>query len=235
MVENYGHQNTIMVCGTSHIARIAVDLHERGMDVLAVRGGVLTDLMRLVGKDAEFPNKTKCTIVMCGGNDIHQINNGLGGDELKNATTVAHGLQSLVNVIQNKLGGIVVTVTILPRFMGKSGSFADRCLHTDQVKDVDSIIQQVNDGHRHCLTDWFVSGRSAEERPYGAGGAHRHGQKISLPELDLYGKDRIHLNGAGNVRLKALIEWIVECVTFEKYDQQKRINGPKGGVALWKF
>ena len=105
----------------------------------------------------------------------------------------------------------------------------------EQVEDVDEVIQQVNADHKHVLTDWFVSNRCTEKRPYGAGGAHKHGQKLSMPELDLYQRDRIHLNGAGNVRLRALIEWIVECVTFKKFDGQKRIDGPKGGVALWKF
>ena len=235
IVEQYGRNNKIMVTGTSHIARIADDLTEKGMDVLAVRGGIVTDLMRLIGKEADFPNAPMCTVVFCGGNDLHQINSGMGGDELKNATTVAQGLQSLVNIIQSKLGGKVVTVSIIPRFMGKTGSFRDRFLHTDQVEDVDEAIQQVNADHKHVLTDWFVSSRCMEKRPYGAGGAHRHGQRVSMPELDLYQRDKIHLNGVGNVRLRALIDWIVECVTFEKFDGQKRIDGPKGGVALWKF
>ena len=235
VVEAYGRGNRIMVSGTSHIARIEDDLVEQGFDVLAVRGGILTDLMRLVGKEADFPNNPVCTIVFCGGNDLHQINDGMGGDELKNATTVAQGLQSLVNIIQGKLGGKVVTVSIIPRFMGKGGSYRDRFLHVDQVEDVDEAIQQVNAGHKHCLTDWFISNRCTEKRPYGAGGAHRHGQRLSMPELDLYQKDKIHLNGVGNVRLRALIEWIVECVTFEKYDGRKKIEGPKGGVAFWKF
>ena len=235
MVEWYGPSNTVLVVGTSHIARVANDLHNRGMDVLAIRGGVLGEIIHHINREARFPCKPKYVIIMAGGNDIQKLHRGVGR-ELANAGRVAEDLEGLVRVCEQKFRpNYCVTGTILPRMMGKTGDYGDRCYFIDQLEDVDHLIRKVGDGHRHYLTDGFVSDRCMDKRPMGAGGPHKQGIRLGLPELDLFLKDKVHLNNAGNERLMELFNWVMDSLTFEHFAEKRALGRHKSGSMVWKF
>ena len=53
--------------------------------------------------------------------------------------------------------------------------------------------------HHHYLTDALVSDQCTEKRSVGQGGEHKVGVRLGMPKVDLYFKDKVHLNSNGNV------------------------------------
>ena len=235
VVVRVSKERETLVVGTSHVARVEGALMRNGCNILAIRGGRTAELTSLLNRSTNLGNPRN-VIIVAGGNDIQDLN-GIEGRELSNAHRVAENLEGLVKVCETKFpGGKCVTGTIIPRMMGKGGGFRDRCLFIDQIEDIDRMIRQVNKSHHHFLSDALVSDRCMEVRQLGQGGEHKHGVRLGLPKVDLFLKDRVHLNDRGNVMFGRMIGAILDSLTFENYESRHQLGDrPGDGSFLWKF
>ena len=224
-----------LIIGTSHVARMEDCIVRNGCNVVAIRGGRLAELCGLVNRSNNL-GQPKNVILICGGNDVQDMN-GIEGRELSNAKRVAEGIEGLVKVCQQKFkDSVCVTGSMIPRMMGKGGGYRDRFLFVDQLEDVDSIIQKVHAKHHHFLTDSLVSDRCFEPRGLGMGGDHKRGVRLGLPKLDLFQRDKVHLNANGNEVLGKLLGITIDCLTFNEYAGRHLVGKfPAEGVYLWKF
>lgn len=235
VVVRVSDERETLVVGTSHVARVEGALVRNGCNVVAIRGGSTTELSQFLNRSTNL-GQPKNVIIVAGGNDVAELN-GIEGRELYNARRVAENLEGLVKVCEFKFpGGLYVTGTIIPRMLGKGGGFRDRCLFIDQIEDIDKMIQQVSASHHHYLTDALVSDRCTEKRSVGQGGEHKVGVRLGLPKVDLYLKDRVHLNSTGNVLFGRMVGLILDSLTFDNYESRCQLGESLAdGSFLWKF
>ena len=235
VVVRVSDERETLVVGTSHVARVESALVRNGCNVVAIRGGSTAELGQFLNRSTNL-GQPKNVIIVAGGNDVAELNR-VEGRELYNARRVAESLEGLVKVCESKFpGGLYVTGTIIPRMMGKGGGFRDRCLFIDQIEDIDRVIQQVNGSHHHYLTDALVSDRCTEKRSVGQGGDHKVGVRLGLPKVDLYLKDKVHLNSNGNVLFGRMVGLILDSLTFDNYESRCQLGDSLAdGSFLWKF
>ena len=235
VVVRISKERETLVVGTSHVARVEGALMRNGCNVVAIRGGRTAELTHFLNRSTNL-GRPKNIIIVAGGNDVQDLN-GVEGRELSNAQRVAENLEGLVKVCEAKFPeGNCVTGTIIPRMMGKGGGFRDRCLFVDQLEDIDRMIRQVNKSHHHYLTDALVSDRCTDVRQTGQGGEHKKNVRLGIPKVDLFVKDRVHLNDRGNVLFGRMIGVILDCLTFENFEGRHYLGEKRGeGAFLWKF
>ena len=224
-----------LIIGTSHVARMEECIVRNGCNVLAIRGGRLAELGNLINRSKDLGHP-KNVILICGGNDVAAVN-GIEGRELANAKRVAEGMEGLVQVCEHKFkDSVCVTGTIIPRMLGRGANYRDRFLFVDQIEDIDKMIQKVQPKHHHFLTDALVSDRCFEPRGPGMGGEHKRGVRLGLPKLDLFQRDKVHLNENGNEIFGKILGITIDCLTFEEYAGRHMVSEyPAQGVFLWKF
>ena len=199
----------IWVMGDSHISH----LHERlqGLTSTSIRGGRLNHVIEYL--DQCDLKGYQMLILFAGGNDV----NGRRGS----GNEVAARTMDLARKIQLKWPGLlVVSGSLIPRELRENKKTTKYDFFEEAIS-FDNYILKVNDDHHHIeFLNCFLYIGVTTNLQY---------------QLYNYGEDvKVHLNEDGKVIILDIIHIIIECMTFNKWEDRD-IFTPKGKKRIsWK-
>ena len=122
-------------------------------------------------------------------------------------------MDALLHHIFNRYPSLtIITGTIIPRL---------NALYVQESQKTDFQMRKFGYRHHHYVTDCFVK-------------YSRNGE--ALPELEYFKRDAIHLNDLGIALFLDLMNFLIDSVSFNRYEGSCVLNTVNGQRLLeWKF
>ena len=205
---------TYLVIGDSHVARLSQRMMKNGVDTISISGGGVRHVKEILDMLVYGLGRYSAIMIAVGGNDLCR--------GMRPAVLVEKVAEMVKLISEKNPGCISITTPILPRIPEKKELVKSGEWFLQLVTDYDNMLVKVGYWH-HCLCSDFLV---AEDK-----------NGVTLPRLDLYELDNVHLNARGVSLYWELFEFCLDSVNFLKWSERKRFPvGNKGfRSAFWAF
>ena len=201
VIDESRENDSWLILGNSHLSKMGAYFRSFGAGTISIRGGGTEHAHELLKMVKYLKGTLECIVLLVTGNDL--------ADRRKDVGEFATETKLMVrNLRRENPCTVVVTVSAIPRITdlddraGSSERFLERSALFDQM------FTQQDTYHHHLRHDFFVGERT---------------ESGTLPLIDRYAYDNVHLNPDGLRLLEELFEFIFDCVNFNDYDRYKRV------------
>ena len=205
---------TYLIIGDSHVARLSQWMKKNGVDSISVSGGGVRHVREILEMLQYGKGRYSAIMLAVGGNDLCM---GM------NPAVLVEKISEMVRLICEKNPGcIAVTTPILPRIPDRRELVKSGEWFLQMVTSYDNLLQKAGYWHHNWCSDLFV----AEDQG-----------KITLPRLELYALDKVHLNNRGVALYWELFKFCLDSVNFLKWSERKRFPVGEDGfrTVFWSF
>ena len=204
---------TYLIIGDSHVSRLSQKMMKNGVDTISVSGGGVRHVREIMEILQYGLGRYSAIMLAIGGNDLCR--------GMKPAVLVEKISEIVRLICEKNPGCIAVTTPVLPRIPDKWELVKSGEWFLQMVTDYDNLMVKAGYWHHNWCTDLFV----AEDK-----------DKVTLPRLELYEGENVHLNARGVALYWELFKFCLDSVNFLKWSERKRFPVGDGFRSVfWSF